>query len=409
MAAVDPLSSSFVYVKEPPRIVTIASEGVPLELLSGGGKPVLSVTDSSGAIVVTAHLWLRSLVAVAGVSLAMSTVELYGRIVSYLCRWIETKGPFPHLTVDENILRLNRQNLTAWLKDMSDSQGLEHTTMHNREACIRTFLEWLATKDAGNLRDQENSPYGRDGNLRYITASPAPRSPKFIAAEHLIAALNGMHNECERCMFHTQFDTGLRISEVTGMSVSDLPDPAMYNPAFEFLPLSVRRAKGRGGQTTEKSTLISRAVLNRIKRYHSSPEYKLAPNWDIRDPRKPVFLTVNQLRWSNRNASKQFKAAVRRGDANDAMSTHWMRHGTAYSVLRSDIGKTYEERMLIAQQMLGHASLATTEIYTQIPPALLMKLTKKGQEMNRLHEAEHIRKETFLGPLQHREKRGHHV
>ncbi|MBR8219649.1 hypothetical protein [Burkholderia vietnamiensis] len=65
--------------------------------------------------------------------------------------------------------------------------------------------------------------------------------------------------------------------------------------------------------------------------------------------------------------------------------------------------------MLIAQQMLGHASLTTTEIYTQIPPALLMKLTKKGQEMNRLHEAEHIREKTFLGPLQHREKRGHHV
>lgn len=314
--------------------MTIASEGAPLELRrTSSSKPLLSVADSNGAVVVTAHLWLRSLVAAAGVSISMNTVVQYGRIVSYLCRWIETKGPFPHLTVDENILRLSRENLTAWLNDMNDSRGLEHSTMHTREACIRTFLEWLTSKDAGNLRHPENSPYGRDGNLRYITASPAPLSPKFIATEHVIAVLTGMHNECERCMFHTQFDTGLRISEVAGMLASELPDLAMYNPAFEFLPLSVHRAKGRGGQTPEKSTLISRAVLNRIKRYHSSPEYKLAPDWDIRDPRKPAFLTVNQLRWSTRNASKQFKEAVLRSDASDAISTHWLRHGTAFSVL----------------------------------------------------------------------------
>ena len=410
MAADDPLSANLVHVKERPRIVTIASKGVPLELTpAGSNRPLLSVTDSRGAVVVTAHLWLRSLVAAAGVSSSMNTVILYGRIVSYLVRWIERKGPFPRLTVDETILRLSRRNLTAWLHDMKADQGLEHSTLHNRETCIRTFLDWLTTDEAGNLRHPENSPYGRDGNLRYITASPTPRSPKFISAEHVIAVLNGMHNECERCMFHTQFDTGLRISELAGMAISEVPDPAMYNSAFEFIPLSVHRAKGRGGQTPEKSSLISRAVLNRIKRYHSSAEYKLAPDWDLRDPKKPAFLTVNQLRWSTRNASKQFKEAVLRSDASDVISSHWLRHGTAFSVLRSDIGKTYEERMLIVQQMLGHALLTTTEIYTQIPPALLMKLTKKGKEMNRLHEAEEIREKTFLGPLQHREKRGHYV
>ena len=92
---------------------------------------------------------------------------------------------------------------------------------------------------------------------------------------------------------------------------------------------------------------------------------------------------------------------------NDEFRTHWLRHGTAFSVLRSDIGKSYEDRMLTVQQMLGHARLETTEIYTQISPALLTKLTRAGKELDRLKEAEHIREKTFLAPLKHKEKRGH--
>ena len=91
------------------------------------------------------------------------------------------------------------------------------------------------------------------------------------------------------------------------------------------------------------------------------------------------------------------------------LSTQWMRHGAAHSVLRSDMGKDYQDRMLIVQQMLAHRRLKTTEVYTQISPALLQKLTKAGKEMNRLGEAERIREQTFLGPLKHTEKRGHHA
>jgi hypothetical protein len=63
--------------------------------------------------------------------------------------------------------------------------------------------------------------------------------------------------------------------------------------------------------------------------------------------------------------------------------------------------------MLIVQKMLGHEDLRTTEIYTQISPHMLDKLTKKGRQINRLEEAEDIRAKTFMGGLQHQEKRGH--
>lgn len=390
--------------------VVVQSSGDVLQLsVNSSAYPLYSVLDSYGVIVKSVHLWLRKLRAEAGLSIAMSTVEQYARTLSYLCRWIERDGPYPNLSVDENLVLLSRQDIQAWTRDMKTRGAESHYTLHSREACVKQFLDWMATKEAGNLRDPENSPYGRAGTLRYVVASPNARSPRYVSSEIVVQLLNGMHNECERCMFHAQYDMGLRISELVNLVASDIPDDSMYNPAFQFIPICARRVKGRGGQKPEKVTLISRAVLKRIKRYHSSREYKLASDWEINDPNKPVFLTANQLRWSVRNASKQFKNAVRRVRLIDAMATHWMRHGTAFSVLCSDIGKTYQDRMLLVQQMLGHAHLKTTEIYTQIPPDLLQRLTKAGKEMNRLDEAESIREQTYLGPLQHNEKRGHHA
>ncbi|GJH20198.1 tyrosine-type recombinase/integrase [Caballeronia novacaledonica] len=387
---------------------TVLSSGDILQLSTGKADyPVYSVLDSHGAVVRCMHQWLRSLKAQAGLTISMGTVEQYGRTLSYLSRWIERTALYPNLSIDEQLVLLNRQDIVRWLDDMKTLGAESHSTLHSREACIRHFFDWLTTQEAGKVRDAENSPYGRDGTLRYVIARPNARSPKFISAEIVVELLNGMHNECERCMFHAQYDMGLRITEMVNLTAGDIPDDTMYNPAFEFIPLSAKRVKGRGGQTPEKNTLISRAVLKRIKRYHSSREYKLAPDWDIQDPNKPAFLTANQLQWSARNASKQFKAAVRRVGLNDDTSTHWMRHGTAYSVLCSDMGKDYQDRMLMVQQMLGQRHLKTTEIYTQIPPALLQKLTKTGKEINRLGEAELIRERTFLGPVQHNEKRGH--
>jgi integrase/recombinase XerD len=388
--------------------LTLLSSGAELQLTSGSSPAsISSVFDSGGLIVRSAHHWLNHLERQVGLSLTDGTVEQYGLVVSYLCRWIEQSKPYGDLTVDECINLLNRHDVVNWLNSMVKGGAKASSTLHMREACLKQFLGWLTTIEGGRVRNSEDSPWGRDGTLRYAAAAPNARSPKFISAEVIVSLLNGLHNECERCMFHTQYDTGLRISELTDFRLGDIPDEANYDPAFEFIPLCVSGVKGRGGQRRERITLVSRAVLKRIKRYHSSPEYKLAPDWKISDPDKPAFLTANQLKWGLRNASKQFKSAVVRAGLPKGFKDHWLRHGTAFSVLRSDIGKSYEERMLMVQQMLGHARLKTTEIYTQIPPALLQNLTKAGNELNRLEEAEFIRAKTYLGPLQHQERRGH--
>lgn len=390
--------------------VTVLSSGEAVDLwLVDAPDPVYSVADRDGTIVRTVHHWLSYLGRQAGLTYSASTVGQYGRTLSYLCRWIEECRPYPSLSVDDTIKVITRHDVVSWLRSMSSNGAESEKTLHSREACLRQFLDWLTTQDGGELRSPEDSPWGRDGQLRYVVAAPHARSPKFISDDVVVQVLSGLHNESERCMFHAQYDMGLRIGELVALTIGDLPDDRLYDSAFEFIPICINGVKGRGGRIKERVTLISRAVLNRIRRYHNTREYRFAPDWDIGDNDKPVFLTANQLRWSIRNASKQFKMSVRRSGLPDVLRTHWFRHGTAFSVLRSDAGRSYADRMLMIQQMLGHSSLKTTEIYTQISPALLQSLTKEGKAINRLREAEYIREKTYLGPLEHKEKRGHRV
>lgn len=390
------------------RSFRVESSGEEIELnLTGAPQNVWSVSDKNGAIVRTVQAWLSQLERQVGLTYSANTVLQYGKTMTYLVRWIEKHPPLQNLSVDDNIVALNRDDVVNWLNYMKAHGAASSKTLLSREVCLHEFLDWLCTKDARNLRDVENSPRGRDGKSGNITKASSPKSPKFIATETVTALLNCLHNENERCMFHTQYDTGLRITELINLTRGELPDELLYKAAYEFIPMCINGVKGRAGSVKGRFTLISRAVLRRIRSYHNRLDYKLAPGWGSTDPNKPVFLTTNQKRWGLRNATKQFKAAVLRSSLPPVFRPHWLRHGTAFSVLRSDAGKDYVDRMLIAQQMLGHAKLATTEIYTQISPQMLDKLTKAGQRINRLQEAEQIRSETYLGPLRHKEKRGH--
>ncbi|MBN3747263.1 hypothetical protein G3N96_17765 [Burkholderia sp. Se-20373] len=244
------MEAQFVIVENSDSPVVVLSSGDTLDLsLAKSTYPIYSVVDSHGAVIESMHQWLRSLRAEAGLSIGWGTIVLYGRILSYLARWIESAQLYPSLSIDEQLVLLNRRDLAAWLDYMKERGAGSHSTLHTREACVKGLLEWLTTKEAGRLRDSDNSPYGRDNSLRYIVARPNARSPKFVSAEIVVELLNGMHNECERCMFHAQYDMGLRIIEMTKLTAGDIPDDTMYNPAFEFIPVCAKRVKGRGGQS----------------------------------------------------------------------------------------------------------------------------------------------------------------
>ncbi len=237
---------------------------------------------------------------------------------------------------------------------------------------MKLFLEWLTTQEAGRVRTLENTPY-KTGKL--ISPAPHRRKPQFISPELMIRLIGGYCNESERCLAHALYDTGLRISEVPRLCKKDLPDPKNFPDGLKYYPLYTKGSKGRGGRIKERIALISSPVLARISRYHNSSEYRFAPFWQSGDPDKPVFLSVNGYSLSPRNVRSQMDlAAVRMNLLPSLFSPHTLRHGAAFAILTSELGKDYFDKLFLVQQY---------------------------EEAKRIFDA------TYLAPAKHREVRGH--
>jgi len=332
------------------------------------------------------------------------TVKQYAHNAKDFLVWLCESERYQGLSLDEVLVAVSRRDLQEWILDRK-AIHLKSSTLRNREIAVKLFLEWLTTLEAGRVRALENTPY-KTGKL--ISPAPHRRKPQYISEEMMIRLLTGYHNESERCLAHTLFDTGLRISELQRLCKRDLPDPTLFPNGLKYYPLCIQGSKGRGGQIKERPALISSPVLARISRYHNTGEYRFSPFWQHGDPNRPVFLSVNGRSICPRNVRSQMDLAAVRTDLQARLfSPHRLRHGTAFSILRSELGRDYFDKLFLVQQLFGHKSITTSEIYTVVPPAVLAKLNSDRVVREKYDEAKRIFDATYLAPARHSEVRGH--
>src|ERR1041384_4743877 len=264
------------------------------------------------------------------------TVRQYGANTKDFLRWLLDGKRYPALSLDTILKVVTRKDVEDWIKDRK-AASLGASTLRNREVAVKMLFDWLTTEDGGKVRTIENTPY-KTGKL--ISPPPAGRKPRFVTVEDVIGLLNGYYNESERGLIHTLYDTGIRISEAARLRKCDLPNQRDFADGLKYYPLYVRGSKGRGGQTKERVALISSPVVARIRRYHNNPEYRFSPFFDHISPEKPAFLSTNGYYLSSRNVGKQMgNAAARAGLEPERFSPHKLRHGAAFWLLTSELGK----------------------------------------------------------------------
>lgn len=332
------------------------------------------------------------------------TIYQYAANLKNLLVYFSLIEEYKHLSFDLVLQICSRHDLQNWIHYQNINSKLA-STIHSREASIKEFFDWLGSEDGRYVRKPEKAIY-KTGRL--ISPAPGKKAPRYLPAEGLILLLNNFHNEAERCMVHAMFDVGMRISEAIRLRRSDLPDQRHYPEGAKYYPLKIDGAKGRGGRTKERISIISSPVLARILRYHNSFGYHFSALFDSNDADKPLFLSANNLPLSARNFNKQIKEAAKRAGLKPAdFSAHKFRHGAAYSILKSELGKDYLDKMVLVQQLFGHSQIKTTEIYASIPPALLQQLNNSEAVVSKYEEAKRIYEATYLPAAKHVEKRGH--
>ena len=154
-------------------------------------------------------------------------------------------------------------------------------------------------------------------------------------------------------LLETFYATGMRLSELQGLDFTDLD-------------LIGEQAKVRGKGRKERIVPLGGAAVRALRRYETR-RIEVAP-----PGRGPVFVAQTGRRLSRRRV----QAIVRRyldavaGDAN--LSTHSLRHTFATHML--DAGAD----LMAVKELLGHASLSTTQIYTHTSKERLKRVYRKA-------------------------------
>ena len=163
-----------------------------------------------------------------------------------------------------------------------------------------------------------------------------------------------------------------------------------------YYPLFVRGSKGLGGEIKQRYTMISRAVLSRLNRYFKTRVYFTNHDWP--ETEKPAFLNIFGEPITAVAIQKFIADALVRTHLKEA-SPHRLRHGTAYSIMKSEQGKTLLDNLVVLQRALGHNQLSTTEIYTHIPAPVLHRMSVdcgEGETLFRFEEAQKILDATYI-------------
>lgn len=226
-------------------------------------------------------------------------------------------------------------------------QSYSPATMARKIATLRSFYKW------GNRHG-----YTKTNPMTLIrTPRQSKRLPKAITIEQierLLAAPNDADvlGRRDRAMLETLYSTGIRVSELVGLNHDNLD--------FENEAMHVR-GKGR----KERIVPLGSHALTAIRRYIElmSTDAKFSPIWGARltsNPTLPLFLNKHGKRLSSRSVRRKLDKYLRAVGLDPTISPHTLRHSFATHLL--DNGADLRS----VQELLGHQSLSTTQVYTHL-------------------------------------------
>jgi tyrosine recombinase XerC len=277
-------------------------------------------------------------------NLADNTLEAYRRDVSQLFIFLKHQDP-------QKVERNHIRRYLGWLQQ----QGMDKRTLGRKLSAIKAFFKYALRESA-------------------ITANPllGLRSPKqdkklpgFLSQSQAVQAVESNQGDPadkirDNAIMELLYGSGLRSSELLGLTPRDLD-----------LPNLQVKVKGKGGKerivplTRASAAVIKQLLAGLARRRVLQPE-------GGREDEGSVFLGKNGKQLTRRQLQRIVKARIRLSDYGGKASPHALRHSFATHLL--DRGADLKA----VKELLGHASLSTTQIYTHVTVDRLKKVYKQA-------------------------------
>ncbi|MDC7690422.1 tyrosine-type recombinase/integrase [Vogesella indigofera] len=249
------------------------------------------------------------------------TREAYARDITYLARLTRLEQP-------EQVNTLAVQRALAQLRH----QGLSPRSLARILSSWRNLFHWMIR--------QEHIAANPCAGLRPPRAPQ--RLPKALSVDATMQLLDqpseGRLQWRDHAMFELMYSSGLRLSETTSLNVADLD-------------LSQQLVKVSGKGKRERLLPVGRSAADALRRW-------LEVRGSTQDD--ALFVSEQGTRLSSRQLARRLEKWRLQSDCEQHVHPHMLRHSFASHILQSS------GDLRAVQEMLGHANLATTQIYTSL-------------------------------------------
>jgi integrase/recombinase XerD len=268
--------------------------------------------------------------------LSTNTVMAYRRDLRRYARFLRRRG------IDDAV-RADGETVSAFVADVSasthdDGKPYHATSIVRALSSVRSFHRFL-------LREGDAASDPTDGVVRPRLPRSLPRPLSVDDVGRLLAApkLTDAKGLRDRAVLETMYGAGLRVSELVGLDVDDvdLEDGSV-------------RVLGKGGK--ERDVPLGRYAREAIASYLS----RARPAFATLRTRSALFLNQRGGRLSRQACWNAIREHASAAGIDKRVTPHTLRHSFATHLL--DGGADVR----VVQELLGHASVATTQVYTLV-------------------------------------------
>ena len=263
--------------------------------------------------------------------LADNTIVSYERdLKSYLLYIEKVEGI-------ASINAVKRNEILQFLRHCHE-KGKSSKTIARHIASIRSFHQFL-------LRDKVTD---HDPTVHIDTPQPEVKLPKVLSIEEVQVLLEAPKSDTpigirDKAMLELLYATGIRVSELTSLKLSDA-----------HITMGFIRCIGKGNK--ERIIPIGKLAQDAIEIYLNESR----PTFLKKQQSDALFLNYQGKALSRQGFWKILKALAKEAGIQKDLTPHTLRHSFATHLLENGAD------LRAVQEMLGHADISTTQIYTHV-------------------------------------------
>lgn len=268
-------------------------------------------------------------------NLSANTVAAYRNDLGQFLAYLQALDP-AHLPRGWG--NVTREHIIGYMLEMREREYSD-STIARKIAAVRSFFTFEMVQ--GALSKDPTAALETPKVEKHLPTTLSPDQVELLLSTPDASTTTGMR---DRALLEIMYATGLRVSEVVALDVEDID-----------LVDGIVRCLGKGKK--ERVLPVYAHAIEVMKQYLLAGRPDFARPGEIE---QPFFLNRRGQRLTRQGLWLIIKGYVEQADIEADVTPHTLRHSFATHMLRGGAG------LREVQQMLGHASISTTQVYTQV-------------------------------------------